>query len=465
MFPIACALRYHRRFEEAWMRAIFATAVWSSLFVLAVGCGGKSDDDDDDDDGPDACVGLECQVVNCGAMSLPNTSISGTVFAPNGTLPLNGVTVYINRDPLPPFVEGATCDRCSASLPGSAIAQATSDATGAFRLENVPAGADIPLVITTGKWRRQVTIPAVNQCTDNQVGTSETRLPKNRAEGDIPKIAITTGGADTMECLVRKLGIDDTEIGKEGDDRRIHLYVGDGTDSFEGGFAGGSGDLTSATPFWSSVDSLKAYDITILSCEGEQGPDTKPQPALDAMQSYANLGGRVFASHWHNIWVGGNFQDQGNNPTLSPAEWRPIATWNNNNNGFNNENVDIDEVNNPKGMLFADWMVNVGASPTRGIFEVDEGRATAVSLPDTTKAERWVQRNDQPQMFQFTTPVNVTPDQKCGKVVFTDMHVSGSPQSLDPYPGHCIGGNNLTPQEKALAFMFFDIASCVGGLF
>lgn len=450
------------------MRASSNAALWTGLFVVAIGCGGKSDDTgDDDDDGPDACVGIECQVVNCGAMGLPNTAITGTVFAPNGTLPLNGVTVYVNRDPLPPFTEGVSCDRCSTTLPGSAVAQATSDAMGNFRLENVPVGDNIPLVITTGKWRRQITIPTITQCTDNAVGAAETRLPKNKSEGDIPKIAITTGDADSMECLVRKLGIDDSEITKSGNAGRIHMYAGNGVDKFKGGFAGGSGDaLTGAEPFWSSVDSLKQYDIVILSCEGAQlqGATPKSQGALDAMKSYADVGGRVFASHWHNIWVSGKFQNGVGAPT--PANWNTIGQWSDNGNFGGSEF--IDETSNPKGSLFADWMVNVGGSTTRGSFPVSQGKDTSQQI-DTTRAEMWVRQNDaggKPQMFQFTTPQEVSTDQRCGKVVFTDMHVSGQHEGGD-YPDSCVGGAGnltLTPQEKALAFMFFDIASCVGGL-
>ena len=43
---------------------------------------------DDGDGPPPGCVGLECQVVNCAKKGLPPTSISGTVYAPNGTLAL-----------------------------------------------------------------------------------------------------------------------------------------------------------------------------------------------------------------------------------------------------------------------------------------------------------------------------------------------------------------------------------------
>ena len=68
--------------------------------------------------------------------------------------------------------------------------------------------------------------------------------------------------------------------------------------------------------------------------------------------------------------------------------------------------------------------------------------------------------------FQFTTPQNVDASLRCGKVVFSDMHVSADSTSQPgtAYPNGC-STNPLTPQEKALAFMFFDIASCVGPIF
>jgi hypothetical protein len=446
------------------------------LVALSVAaCGpkkpGAGDDDDDGDGGnqpADACVGLECQVVDCQAMGMPPTTITGTVFAPNGTLPLNGVNVYVPRDPLPlpAFTEGASCDRCM-TLPGSPVTQVISGADGTFTLEHVPAGANVPLVITTGKWRRVVTLANVTQCTQNMVTTEETRLPKNKTEGDIPKIALTTGGADNLECLVRKLGIDDAEVGTGGSAGRVHFYKGqpasaaprDPVSRFKAGHPGGTGNFADSVPFWSSVDNLKAYDIVFLSCEGNQNISSKPQPTLDAMKAYADLGGRVFASHWHNIWVGGNYGGGGN---PAPAVWKDIATWNT--TGTVTGTIYIDETANPKGPAFADWMLNVGGSTTRGeiVLTSGTGRLTA-STVDPLKGERWVRSNgNNPQMFQFTTPNEQPADQRCGKVVFTDMHVSGDPAASGEFPD--CGGNGLTPQEKALAFMFFDIASCVGGI-
>ncbi len=449
--------------------------VTSTAFaVLAlVACGGNTGDDDDggDSDGETPCVGLECQVADCAKTSRPPTTLTGTVFAPNGTLPLFGVNVYVPRDtPLPPFTEGAQCSRCSDELAGSPIARVQTDDAGRFRLEGVPSGDNIPLVITTGKWRRQITIPKVEDCVEAAIPDVETRLPRNKQEGDIPKIAITTGNADTLECLVRKLGIDDAEIGNGGGATRIQLYNGNGVASFQAGFPGGTGTLASATQFWNDSAKLLGYDVVILSCEGEQFAGTKPQAALDAMKAYADMGGRVFASHWHNIWISGHFQGPGNNQ--KPAVWDTIGTWNGGQN-FNNTIIDlIDESSNPKGSAFAQWMVNVMGSTMRGQIPVTQARTTSVTL-DQNRAERWVYTQggggvpaDRAQMFQFTTPNEAPLGDRCGKVVFTDMHVSGQPSSpIQPYPDHCLGGNDLTPQEKALAFMFFDINSCVGPIF
>jgi hypothetical protein len=46
--------------------------------------------------------------------------------------------------------------------------------------------------------------------------------------------------------------------------------------------------------------------------------------------------------------------------------------------------------------------------------------------------------------------------------VFSDIYVSADSVGNGAYPGGC-PAQPLTPQEKALAFMFFDIASCVAG--
>ena len=78
-------------------------------------------------------------------------------------------------------------------------------------MQDVPVGTNIPVVIQTGKWRRQITLPMVKACQDNVFAGADTfRLPKNQSEGHLPKIAMTRGKADRRECLMRRIGISDT---------------------------------------------------------------------------------------------------------------------------------------------------------------------------------------------------------------------------------------------------------------
>ena len=439
---------------------------------------------------PDACEGLRCFQVNCESKNLPPTTISGTVFAPNGTLPLFGVNVYVPETDPGPLVDGAVCSRCDEGLQGGAITQALTDEAGHFELTNVPATMNVPIVIQVGKWRRQLNIPNVAACQTLPMDTVDSTLPKsmtdmtpNTTSVDMPRIAISTGNADALECLVRKLGIADKEITTAGQGGRINLFsdlslgTNEGVSSFKTGFAGGTGNFADSQDLWNpttphtgGVNALKKYDIVFLSCEGAQYPATKPQAALQAMSDYADLGGRVFMSHWHNIWISG---EQNKQATHGIPSWEATATWTfAGNPSPDTLTATIDEQGNPKGMQFAKWMDNVGGSVTHDLITpVDQARNTASGVNGDT--ERWVYLDPatSPNVagamnFQFTTPQAADADQRCGKVVFSDMHVSADSSSKpgNPYPGGC-STQPLTPQEKALAFMFFDIASCVGSIF
>jgi len=442
--------------------------------------------------------GLQCQVTNCNSKNMPPTTISGTVFAPNGTLPLYGVTVYVpNKDP-GPFKPGVQCGSCADGLPGNPIVQTKTDEQGHFTLPDVPNGTNIPVVITIGKWRRQIKVANVPACQTQQLAAVDTTLPKSRDDMtpnttsvDMPLIAISTGSADSLECLVRRLGIADKEITTDAQGGRIHLFSdtkatvtnpspsGVGTSRFDTGFGGGTGAFSDSQTLWGTATDpgkLNNYDIVILSCESGQHSETKPQQALDHLKAYADLGGRVFLSHWHNIWVEGNTQTV-RPASVKPAVWSSIATFSDNGNPASgtvfDDIIDEDQKHNPKGAAFASWMLNVQGSTKRGVVSLvpGTGRDTVEAFDfakGNIKAEQWVTWTDGngkmlPQMFQFTTPNEAAEDARCGKVVFSDMHVSGGPLA-GAYPTSCGPATTLSAQEKALAFMFFDISSCVGVL-
>ena len=166
------------------------------------------------------------------------------------------------------------------ALSGNPIATALTDVNGRFSLSNVPAGANIPLVIQVGKWRRQITVPNVTACTDTPITNADlTRLPRTQAEGNIPRIAVTTGKSDALECLLRRIGIADSEFTTDGGAGRVHLYAGGGgTNSFMAG-----GAFAPATALWSNATKLRGYDAMVLSCEGSTSEFAamKPQASID----------------------------------------------------------------------------------------------------------------------------------------------------------------------------------------
>jgi hypothetical protein len=401
--------------------------------------------------GGPACVNLQCQQMECPGGG--TTSVSGVVNIPSGALPLPSVIVYVPNDTVGPIVDGVTCDRCemSSAVPniddffsGWPISMTSTNTQGEFTLENVPVGQNIPIVVQVGKWRRQAVIPNVAACVDTPIDPELTRLPRNQQEGDLPKIAITTGNCDALECLVRKVGVDDTEFTNPDGPGRINLYQGGspGPTSYSAGLGGAA--FPNAVGWWNDLDNLLPYDILLHSCECSERLNEKPEVARQAMRDFASLGGRVFGSHFHYAWI-----------RYGPQDFQDVANWGGS-SGSMPAYIDTDFA---KGQVLADWMLHIGGSAVHGeIAQIDSPRYSCNSV-NAPLAQRWLWLEPQSvQYMSFNTPVYDPPEEQCGRVVFSDMHVSSGSSSA--FPNGC-NDNPLTPQEQVLVFMLFDISSCI----
>ncbi len=409
------------------------------------------------------CKNLQCQQASCtdGA----TTSVSGTVYDPAGRNPLYGVAVFVPNATPQPFVDGASCDSCSALYTGSPIAATLTDAAGKFRLDNVPVGADIPLVLQVGKWRRQLTLAAVSECQDNPQPDGALRLPRNRREGDIPNIAVSTGGADTLECLLRRVGVDASEyVPGDAGEGRVHIFQGSrgaddppATNTFPPA-------PSSAQALWSSAEQLLRYDVLLLSCEGDETANLNRQ----ALHDYASAGGRVFASHFHYAWF-----------NAGPYGDENLARWYSGSNEIGNVQGSIvttlaSGAPFAKGQALAAWLGNVGAL-RNGRLPITNGKRNAEVTAEHPRSQSWIVAEPGllnaggTQYFSFNTPTDARENvsdqgggRYCGRVVFSDLHVGAASRDdrSRPVPGACAEGA-LSPQEAALEFMLFDLSSCI----
>ena len=169
------------------------------------------------------CTGLACQQQTCPGNQ--TTIISGVVYAPNGTDPLPNVTVYVPNAAVDAFTAGVSCPVVGAPPSGSPLVGTTSNADGSFVIGNVPVGTNIPLVIVSGRWRRQLVIPSVSACGTTTLPADFAVMPKNQTQGDIPKIAVATGSVDQVECVLRKVGIDDAEFHASSDSSLRRVFI------------------------------------------------------------------------------------------------------------------------------------------------------------------------------------------------------------------------------------------------
>lgn len=449
------------------LAAAFLLLGLPGAFVLA--CGAEADPDSrfkDLSDGSEAgagssggfdpdsgikCEGLQCQQVICAGGG--TTTVSGTVTAPNGTLPLYNAVVYVPNKPLEPMKDGASCERCG-DLSGEPLVAAVTDVEGKFVLKNVPAGQDIPLVVQVGKWRREVKVPMVFGCSDTKVSNTLTRLPRNQSEGHIPRIAVTTGRCDQLACLLPKLGLDASEFTASSGQGRLHVYRGAAHPTATPVPAPAPTGSLDATALWNDAANLSRYDMVLMSCECGEHDETKPDASKQGLYDYTAMGGRVFASHFHYVW--------GQYGALAAA-----ASWNG--DPSNPENLPGPykvDTSFPKGDAFAQWLVNVGASATKGTMPISQPRHNVGNVVAPT--QRWAYRpaSGTTNYLSVNTPMGKPAEEQCGKFVFADMHLYGGdvqdPATAlpnDQFPASC--STTLTPEEKALAFLFFELSSCV----
>jgi len=143
---------------------------------------------------------------------------------------------------------------------------------------------------------------------------------------------------------------------------------------------GASSALRSADNLWASLTSMRKYDVVLMACEGDDGPsEGRTAAQYAAVRGYADIGGRIFGSHYHNNWI----RSEDGQPNQG---YPKVVNFSSGAHGLDNPvpfPLMID-VSFPKGVAFRDWLVAVdaeersharagGKGPRGGIVEVRLG--------------------------------------------------------------------------------------------
>ncbi len=406
---------------------------------------------------PASCTNLCLKQVTCADPNV-TTTVTGTVYAPNGVDPLLNALVYVPNAAVQPFPAGVSCEQCGAGrLRDRRWSRAVDGVDGKFTLKNVPVGANIPLVIQLGRWRRQVTIPNVASCTSTPVAAALTRLPKNKAEGDIPLMAFSTGAVDALECVMRKIGVDDSEF-TAAERQRAHPPLHGPTDHSStypttnvAGVA--RGEIARGGSARSSQATLNKYDMVLFPARPtrparrlrsapalpEPGRTTPTRAAASSPRTTATCGSTRAARS-------SSSEDQ--TGTSSSRRRAPIQ------NGFINTTF-------PKGQALAQWLGERG--------RVDDARADARQgdppRPPTRVApsQTWMHATN-PCAIPRALHVQHA-RRHAGRAAVRARAVRRLPRRRRgvlraTFPAECPSGA-MTPQQKLLEFMIFDLGSCV----
>ena len=385
------------------------------------------------------------------------------MFVPDPNAPLP------NLDDLP-----VSCG-CRQLFPTSVLAFDSTDPTGHFEISCAPPGP-ISLVVQTGKWRRQYDGIVV---TANQTNTVPMlTLPANSSQGSLPNIAISTGAADSLECLPFRVGVSASEyVMGSATGGHIHIYTG------HGGAVTAQGSAESDQTLWDSQADLNQHDVVLLSCEGQETTGGNPGTPMNStfqtyLMDYVNAGGRAFASHFHYAWFNtGPFNTAPN----QLATWITGAQQLDDTASFP---ADIDTTLSggavfTGGLALEAWLDGVGALANNQL-PIWFARYNVRALLEAQSTE-WIHLDDSvslapsaTQYFSADTPVGASVP--CGRIDYSDLHVSGGPGVNAPGvpPDYPAGGpgivpdgcasHPLTPQEDALEFMLFELTSCLPDL-
>lgn len=366
--------------------------------------------------------------------------LTGTVLAPEGTIPISGALVYLSATMPEAIPDGVFCDRCVELPRGVSFTFATPD--GRFDL-GAPAFGHYNLVVQKGQFRR---IRPIDVTADAEVPKDLTTLPAkmDKANGDdVPKMAIVMGAWDKIEVSLARLG-----LGKIVDNGIFGQSVDPATAAFDmyGSGLPGSPGYLDPNALLADPSLLSKYHILFVPCSFSSGTTCDTWvPAADTnvkknLQDFVAAGGKLYATDYSYEFVRQPFPG--------------YVTWQNESSAIGSAclqgSYDAPASSPDQGLT--DWLAVQGTTS----FEVVENWTQIRSVnpvqttdvdgnPATITPKVWIEG----QTGQGTRPVTVAFERACGRVLFSTYHTEAGSSA------------GLLPQEKALLYVLLEVGVCV----
>lgn len=396
-----------------------------ALVAFAVGCASQVRDTVPDEDPTSTTPGTETPAPSgstpgfggeIGSPTAVVAKLTGTVFAPNGTVPVAGALVYVAKTKPEPTPQKVFCDSCVTLAPKTP--HAIADEKGQFTLELTEVGTQF-IVIQKGGFRRVREI---------YVSKGEERLPatlstlpgkSDAATGDeVPRMTVVHGAYDEIEASLQKLGIDPSAI-----EIVQSPLVGEAARAF----------LTDKT----RVDDRH---IVFLPC----GDFTQPAPNTDLsadktiqdnLRSFVQAGGRLYVTDWHYDFLARTFPG-----FVSFAGQSQSAC-----SGCEHIAYDAQATVNDTGL--ASWMSAQSLQTftlQRNYTNIERVSPVTDAAGKTVTPRVWVSGS---KAGAPAKPATVSFEQGCGRVLFSTYHT-------EPFSAQ------LSPQERALLGVLLEVAVC-----
>ncbi len=386
----------------------------------------------------------------CGAKG---STISGTVFAPNGVDPVPGATIFVPSKVPEFFSPKVKCEVCG-TLGGSYnFWETVSSHDGKFTLEGVCPGQR-HLAIQNGRFRRFQLIN-VQESSTIQLTKEQSRLPKKNREfhalDSIPKVGAIVGDFDKMECVLHKMGLPKESI-----------LLGEGANDFR------HRSPLPIAPFnllLNDLEKMKEFNILFINCtDNTFEKELQKEKVRNNIAAYVSAGGRLYVTDWSYDWIEqiatlAPFVDFEPGKSSSSPEKQNAASI-----GAGNISIGA-TVKDPQ---LAKWLGNFPNTIQGNAVQIGHFLRGWVMLNSLHKnVKTWVTGKVRSQDFSINgeRPLTVSFNFKnCGKIVFSSYHTEGrigegSIFGPPAFPTYC--GTKFSPQERILEYLIFDIANCV----